>query len=169
MPSPEDNQNPPAGMLEGVLAKLGPAWSDFARTLRALDCRPMCAQLEIDGLVYTSEKWAAEIGLELWPRLTALLGPGLGAALRGEGVAELGIDIFVQVARAAMRDGLVPLVRDVLSAMSCSKFRDTGKAGAISAAAFGRGGHFAGEYEHLARVALFALVHNLRGPTFGAR
>jgi hypothetical protein len=158
---------PPGGVLESVLAKLGGSWGEFVGKLRALDCKPMAVHLEIDSLVYTSAKWPASIGLDLWPRLTALLGPGLEAALvRGDSLGELGIGVIVQVARAAVRDGLLPLVRDVLGSMSCNQLRTTGKGGEVMPA-FDR--HFAGEYEHLARVALFALVHNLRGPTYGAR
>lgn len=164
-PEPEESGE---GMLEGVLAKLAPAWRSFAEDVRALDCKPARAQLEIDGLVYTSEKWAASTGLEIGARLVTLLGPGLAAALGTGEIGAIGIDVLVSVAQAAASAGLIPLAMDTLSSMSVNKLA-RGNAGRVCGTVRDFDRHFAGEYEHLGRVVIFALVHNLRGPTYGAR
>lgn len=143
--------------------------SEFAAELRALNLRESTIQFKIDGITYTSTKLPARTGLELWPRVTALLGAGL-LRLIVAGESELGMDklaaALVVVSERAMRDGLVPLVLDLLARMQCGALRGGGQ-GQITPDVFDT--HFAGEYGHLLKVCAFALAHNLRGPTYGAR
>lgn len=136
----------------------------FAKQVAAVDCKPRAIQFSIDGLVYTSVKLPAGVGLELWPRVVALLGSGLTRGLAtGEG--EVDLSAFVRVADKAMKDGLLPLVRDLLVRMQCNKLFTTGQPGLVNDD-FDE--HFAGEYAHLGKVCVLALAHNLRGPTYGA-
>jgi hypothetical protein len=152
------NDSPLAGMLASALA--------FGEELKALDCKPAFVQLKIDGLVYTSTKLPASRGLELWPRVTALLGAALArAVVTGDG-SGIGADAILRLAERAMTDGLLPLVRDLLSKTDCSNVGRTGKAGRVMD---GFDDHFSGEYGHLLKVCVLALTHNLRGPTYGAR
>ena len=131
----------------------------FEQRLAREDLKRSTVQVEIDGLMYTSTKLPASIGLEIWPRLIALFGAALTRAMAtGEGIDFLGL------ASRAMDDGLMPLVRDLLQRMQCNKLRSTGKGGRV-VKDFDE--HFAGEYGHLLRVCLLAVAHNLRGPTYG--
>lgn len=138
----------------------------FGESLKALDCKPGVVQLEIDGLVYTSTKLPTSLGLELWPRVTALLGAALTRSLVTSDAAGIDPGGLVRVAERAMRDGLVPLVRDLLRKTQCGKLRSTGKDGDVLSD-FDE--HFAGDYGHLLKVCVFVLTHNLRGPTYGVR
>lgn len=138
----------------------------FAKALGELNCKPRVLQLEIDGLMYTSTKLSASVGLDLWPRVTALLGAGLARAIATGSIAAVDANALLRVADRAMRDGLLPLVRDLLQRMQCGKLHSTGKPGKVLDD-FDE--HFAGEYGHLLRVCAFALIHNLRGPTYGGR
>lgn len=142
----------------------------FAAELRAVDLKASTIQHKIDGVCYTSSKFPARTGLELLPRVTTLVGAGL-LRLVATGEAEtMPIDrlafALVAIADRAMRDGLVPLVLDLLGSTQCGAFRDGGQ-GKITPDKFDT--HFAGEYVHLLKVCALALAHNFRGPTFGSR
>lgn len=138
---------------------------DFLTRLNAADMKPSTVQFEIDGLMYTSTKLPASLGLEVWPRVTALLGNAMTRAVVTGDVADMDIgQSLVGLADRAMRDGLVPLVRDLLSRMKCNKLRSSGQGGDVLG---DFDAHFAGDYAHLLKVCVLALSHNLRGPTYG--
>lgn len=144
---------------------------DFATELRALDCKPLVVQCTIDGLCYSSKKLPMSIGVELAARLTALIGNGVMRALAtGQGLDEVDIEeiaaAVVGVSERAMKDGLMPLVRDLLSKMQCgSRVPDGPIVGSLTPEV--ADAHFAGEYPHLIKVLVFSLAHNYRGPTLG--
>lgn len=142
----------------------------FAAEMRSIDLKPSTIQHKIDGIMYTSTKFPARTGLELMPRVTTLVGAGLlRLVATGEGES-MPIDrlafALVAIADRALRDGLVPLVLDLLAHVQCGAFRDGGD-GKITPDKFDS--HFAGEYVHLLKVCALALAHNFRGPTFGSR
>lgn len=140
------------------------AAGEYLRELAGVDFKPGQVQHRIDGVMYTSAKLPTSIGLELWPRITALLGAALTRTVAtGEGEVDFGM--IQRIAEAAARVGLVPICADLLQRVQCGKLRSTGKPGAVMSD-FEE--HFAGEYAHLAKVCGFALAHNLRGPTYGA-
>lgn len=142
----------------------------FAAELKAVDLKTSTVQHRIDGVMYTSTKFPARVGLELMPRVTALVGSGLLRLVAAGDMQTLPIDrlaaALVAVADRALRDGLVPLVLDLLRHTQCGAFRDGGQ-GPITPDKFDT--HFAGEYMHLLKVCALALAHNFRGPTFGSR
>jgi hypothetical protein len=146
---------------------------EFAASLAALDCKPRTVQHTIDGVCYTSTKFAFTVGVELFPRITALVGNGVARALAtGQGLDEIDIGeiaaAVVGVSERAMRDGLMPIVRDLLSRVQCGSLAPgLPVVGALTPAALDE--HFAGEYIHVLKVCVFALAHNYRGPTFGVR
>ena len=144
--------------LEGTLA--------FARELGKVDCKPTTVQHPIDGLMYTSSKLPARQGLDLWARLTSLLGPALLRAIATSETEGLDPRALVIVAERAMRDGLGTLVESILSRVQCNKLAHTEESGHVVPRL---DDHFAGEYLHLLKVCAFAVAHNLRGPTYGAR
>lgn len=147
----------------------------FAARLKSEDLRKNLVQFEIDGLMYTSTKLPARVGLELFPRVSALLGAGLLRLVVTQEVEELGADrimaALVLVSERAMRDGLVPLVLDLLRETQCGTLRDE-----MDKEGRPKGGpvvpsfdtHFRGEYGHLLAVCAFVLAHNYKGPTLGA-
>ena len=142
----------------------------YAAEMRSIDLKPSTIQHKIDGVMYTSIKFPARTGLELMPRVTTLIGSGL-LRLVATGEAEsLPIDrlalALVAIADRALRDGLTPLVLDLLAHVQCGAFKDGGD-GKITGDKFDT--HFAGEYLHLLKVCALALAHNFRGPTFGSR
>ena len=143
---------------------------DFAKEMRAIDLKPSTIMHKLDGITYTSTKFPARTGLELMPRVTTLVGAGLLRLVATGEVESMPIDrlafALVAIADRAMRDGLVPLVLDLLGSMQCGAFRDGGD-GKITPDKFDT--HFAGEYVHLLKVCALALAHNFRGPTFGSR
>lgn len=145
-------------MLEGL--------SSFAAELRGVDCKPRVAQMKIDGLVYTSTKLAASDGLELWPRLMALVGPGVARAVAVGDTGDFDLAIMFAIAEKAASDGLLPTVRDLLRRMQCNQLYSTKKEGDVLSD-FDE--HFSGEYAHLLKVLAFSIAHNLRGPTLGFR
>lgn len=142
----------------------------FAAKIKKTDLRANVVQLEIDGVMYTSTKLPARVGLELLPRVTGLLGAGLLRLVVTAEVEELGADrimaALVMVSERAMRDGLVPLVLDLLRNTACGKLRGSGEDGPVGPAF---DDHFAGEYGHLLAVCAFVLAHNFKGPTLGGR
>lgn len=142
----------------------------FAAELRSIDLKPSTIQHKIDGVTYTSTKFPARTGLELLPRVTTLVGSGLLKLIAtgdGDGVPIDRLAVaMVAIADRAMRDGLVPLVLDLLACTQCGAFRGGGD-GKITPDKFDE--HFAGEYMHLLKVCALALAHNFRGPTFGSR
>lgn len=143
-------------------------WSsllEFIRKLGTVDVKPSMVQLEIDGLVYTSTKLAADDGLEIWPRVLGLIGPALTRAIAMGEDFEPTADMLTAIADRAQRDGLTPLARMLLVRVQCNAIRPTGAQGDLLPHF---GSHFAGEYVHLLKVCMFALSHNLRGPTLGA-
>lgn len=156
--SSADSIGPAAGILDAVLA--------FVAELGAVDCKPRVVQFAIDGLVYTSSKLPATVGLEIWPRLAALLGSGFTKAIASGDAGDIDGAALLRIANRAMEDGLVPLVKSLLVNMQCGKLAGGTKAGPVLPAF---DDHFAGEYGHLLKVAAFAVAHNLRGPTYGAR
>src|SRR5690349_12446041 len=121
----------------------------FAAEMRALDLKPSTIQHKIDGVMYTSTKFPARVGLELMPRVTTLVGAGLLKLIATGDGEDVAIDrlavAMVSIADRAMRDGLVPLVLDLLAHMQCGAFRDGGD-GKITPDKFDT--HFAGEYMH---------------------
>ncbi len=141
----------------------------FAAELRAVDLKPSTIQYRIDGVTYTSTKFPARVGLELMPRVTALVSSGLLRLVAVGDLDTLPIDrlvaSLVAIADRALRDGLVPLVLDLLARVQCGAFRGGGQ-GPITPDKFDE--HFAGEYVHLLKVCALALAHNFRGPTFGS-
>jgi hypothetical protein len=141
----------------------------FAASLsKDCDMKPRTVQHKIDGLVYTSRKFPASVGLELLPRVSALIGASLmRTAVTGEDSDEVGIEALLQVADRAMRDGLIATCRDLLSRMQVNELAGAKGEGGEVLADFDE--HFAGEYMHLAKVCIFALAHNFRGPTLGTR
>jgi len=134
-----------------------------------VDLRPSTVMFKIDGLTYTSSKLPARVGLEIWPRVSALLGAGLLRLAVTQEVDEMPADrimaALIVVSDRAMRDGIVPLVLDLLRNTQCDRIRDQREGGYV-APHFDA--HFAGEYGHLLKVCAFVLSHNLRGPTYGA-
>ena len=148
-------------------AEMGAAVAAYMTELRALDCTPYTVQFRIDGLMYTSEKLPASRGLDVGPRVTALLGTGILRLIVGASEDGLGADqiaaAIVSISDRAMRDGLVPLVLAVLERTSCGKLRGGGDGKVVPK--FDE--HFAGEYGHLLKVCAFVLAHNFRGPTYG--
>lgn len=159
----------PAAEAEGMVGSVtdsvfGGALA-FAGVLRDLDCKPMTLHLSIDGINYISTKLNTEVMLELLPRVTGLLGSALQRAMStGQGLNDIGLEALVGVSDRAMRDGLVPLIRDLLVNMKCNRLRTTGAPGPVVS---DFSAHFAGEYAHLFKVCAFALAHNLKGPTYG--
>lgn len=143
--------------------------SDFFAEIRDLDCKPHTIQFEIDGLTYTRTKLPCGDGLDLLPRVVALLGNGLASMLTtgSDDLSDLGIDVLVAVAERAMRDGLEPVCRTLLARTKCDKLRPDGAKGGDVLPVFDA--HFSGEYVHLLKVCIFALAHEYRGFTLGAR
>lgn len=148
-------------------AEMGAAVSAYMGELRELDCKGHVVQFSIDGLVYTSEKLPARAGLDIGPRVTALLGTGILRLIVGTDDEGIGADqiaaALVSISDRAMRDGLVPLVLALLDRTSCGKLRGGGDGKVVPK--FDE--HFAGEYGHLLKVCAFVLAHNFRGPTYG--
>ncbi len=136
----------------------------FADVIDKLDCKPRTVQLEIDGLMYTSTKLPADLGLEIWPRCVVMFGAGLARALSTGDLASVGIQGIVAFASQASADGLMPLFRDLLARMKCGQLHTTKQPGKVLDD-FAE--HFAGEYPHLIKVVAFAMAHNLKGPTLG--
>lgn len=145
---------------------------DFAAELRALDCKPATVQHTIDGLVYTSTKLPFSVGVELFTRLTALIGNGIMRALAtGQGLADVDLGeiaaALVGVSERAMKDGLMPTIRDLLARMQCGSRVPGGPV--VGPLAGKLDDHFAGEYVHALKVCVFSMAHNFRGPTLGGR
>lgn len=143
--------------------------ASFATALAKRDMKPGVVQVEIDGLVYTSQKLPASVGLALWPRLVSLLGRGVTEALATGDVDNVDwLSTLIRISDRAMQDGLGPIVAGLLARMQCNKrrgFTDGGPIGPGDGSAFDE--HFAGEYLHLLKVCVLAVAHNLRGPTYG--
>ncbi len=146
--------------ITAVLRDLG----TFVRKLGMTDMKPKIVTLSIDGLKYTSAKLPASTGLEVWPRLTALLGVTFTRSIATGSLQGATPDVFVRIADRAMRDGLAPLVTDLLARMQVNRLAGLAKDGPVMDD-FDE--HFAGEYLHLVKVCVFAIAHNLRGPTLG--
>jgi hypothetical protein len=129
--------------------------------------RDNTTQATIDGLVYTSTKLGAIAGVDLLPKLSALLGDavlrliltGSSEVLRDPGVAAA---IFVRVSERA-GSGLP--IKDLLKRVKCNALRPIGKPGSV---VDGFDDHFAGEYVHLLNVCEFAARHNFLGFTLGS-
>jgi hypothetical protein len=164
--------------IEAAAAALAPAEEhpfiraarDFAAELRSLDCKPGTVQCKIDGLCYTSAKLPFSIGVELAPRVASLVGNGIMKALAtGQGLEDVDLAelaaLIVGVSDRAMRDGLMPIVRDLLSRMKCGALRTGGEGSVVPV----MDDHFAGEYIHALKVCVFSLAHNYRGPSLGVR
>jgi hypothetical protein len=152
-----------ASALEGVEA----AALALAAKLGAVDFKPNVVQVEIDGLTYTSQKFAATVGLEVWPRLLAMVGSSVTRTVARGDFGSLGRAIVLGVMERAASEGIVSLVRDLVKNVSCDRLRVVPpKAGKVLDV-FDE--HFAGEYGHLLKVLALAIMHNLAGPTLGAR
>jgi hypothetical protein len=144
--------------------KLIEGFAKFATQLAQINVKRKTVQHKIDGLCYTSTKFAASTGLEIWPRITALLGAAFTRSIATGDMGGVTADVFVRVADRAMTDGLVPLVRDLMQRLKVDVLDgDTGGGDVLDQ--FDE--HFAGEYGHLLRVCAFVIAHNLRGPTLG--
>jgi hypothetical protein len=140
---------------------------DFITHLKTLDLKQKQVQVEIDGLVYTSAKFPASVGLNVLPRMGALLGPALAKVLStGEGGEDVTGEALLAFADKAMTDGLSPLVRDLLSRMLCNQLATSQDGGPVLSD-FDE--HFSGEYLHLLKVLFFATMHNFMAPTRGTR
>ena len=136
----------------------------FFNELKNVDCKPNIVQLSIDGLMYTSAKIPADLGFPLLAKLGALLGPGFLQYLStSEEDAEMD-GILRVIERASMMD-TVGLVKELLQNMQCNKLSTSGDSGKVNS---DFGAHFAGEYLHMMKVAVFAVAHNMRGFTRGA-
>lgn len=139
----------------------------FLNRLQGVDCKPPSVMMEIDGLRYTSSKIPASIMLDLMPRVVSMLGAGatraiaLGQAPDSETVTHM----IAGIADRAARDGLSGLVMDLLSRVKVNRTRSNPDDGGPVLEYFDT--HFAGEYGHLLKVCVFAVAHNLRGPTYG--
>lgn len=138
----------------------------FAEQLKKQDCKPRILQMEIDGLMYTSSKLPASIGLELWPRVMALFGSAMTKAIATGETEDVGAQALLSVLDRVVDDGLLPLIRDLMQRIQCNKLYTTQQPGSVLSD-FDE--HFAGEYMHMMKVAAFALMHNLKGPTLGVR
>lgn len=140
--------------------------SDFLQVLREKDLSDKVAQIEIDGVTYTSTKLLASRGLSLLPRLVNLFGPILDGILVGKGENAFDPRVLLLVAaRAAEDDSLPKLCKDLLADMSASEVAGL-KGGGKVVQHFDM--HFAGDYVHLVKVVLFALMHSFKAPTRGA-
>lgn len=144
-------------LLDGLVA--------FAAALGSEDMRPKTKALKIDGLRYSSTKLGAMAGLELLPRVTSLLGP-LARGLATGDTDGLSIESMLRVADRAQRDGLEALVRALLDKVTVDELAGIKSPGRV---VDDLDDHFSGEYMHLLKVCVFALAHNLRGPTRGGR
>jgi hypothetical protein len=140
---------------------------DYAREIHALDLTPHTVQHRIDGLMYTSTKIPAQRGLDLLPRVGAILGPALSRALAVGVSVELTPALITVLSDRAANGGLIPIVRDLLFAVKCDRLAgEIGRAGDVLPV---MDEHFAGEYLHLLKVCIFSLAHNFRGFSLGGR
>jgi len=140
----------------------------YARELSSLDLKPRTVQHKIDGIVYTSTKLPASVGLDVGPKVAALFGPSITRALAvGEG-ALFRVDWLTPLMDRAIRDDAMETVRTLLSRTKASRYvhMPGSKGGDLSPEL---DEHFAGEYPHLLKVCLLVLAHNFRGPTLGGR
>lgn len=138
----------------------------FIKELAPFDFKPRSVQRDIDGIVYTSDKFSAYVGFELGPRLGVLLGSAFRGMATGTGD---GLDVasLTAICDRAMRDGLAPTVDALLSHVKCNKLKHiAGQQGDLRPYI---GEHFAGEYVHLLKVCAFVIAHNFRGPSLGGR
>ena len=150
-------------ILESIALRI----AAFGKSIAGVDMKPSQVQFAIDGLTYTSTKMPASTGLEIWPRLIALVG---STQLKRIATSD-GLDIgatLVSFSQQAMNDGLLPLCLDLLGNVQCGALRLPGAANQSGPVAPHFDQHFSGEYEHLLKVCAFAVVHNLRGPTLGS-
>lgn len=165
MSTPEDTVGDLSSAQVRAASKAIEGLAAFARKLATIDMKPRTiGPIEIDGLKYTNTKLAASVGLEIWPRLTVLLGSAFTRSIATGSMDGFTPDVFVRVATVAMRDGLAPLCRDLLSRTQVNELAGL-KTGGNVIDEFDE--HFAGEYLHLAKVCALVLAHNLRGPTLG--
>jgi len=141
------------------------AIQEFGKHLKELDCKPRVAQLEIDGLMYTSSKLPATVGLDVWPRVLAMFGPPVVRAM-ALGDDEMDLSALMGIAERASQSGVTLLIRDLLQRMDCGCLYTSKKPGKVLSD-FDE--HFAGEYMHLLKVVAFSIAHNLRGPMYGVR
>lgn len=163
MPSPDESGGALAAKLEAIAAEA----KALEAKLSAVDFRPNVVQVEIDGLVYTSEKLPTTVGLEVWPRLISMVGSSVTRSVARGDFGELGRAIVLGVMERAASEGVVSLVRDLLRNMSCDALRIVPSKGGKVLDHFDA--HFAGEYGHLLKVLAIPVMHNLAGPTLGAR
>ena len=165
MSTPEDTVGDLSSAQVRAASKAIEGLAAFARKLASIDMKlKTIGPIEIDGLMYTNTKLPASVGLEIWPRLTVLLGSAFTRSIATGSLDGITPDVFVRVATVAMRDGLAPLCRDLLSRAQVDKLGGLAMPGNV-VDDFDE--HFAGEYLHLAKVCALVLAHNLRGPTRG--
>ena len=137
----------------------------FAEQLKHVDCKPRLLQLEIDGLMYTSSKLPASTGVQIWPQLISVFGEGITTSIATASTDEtFAASALVSIMKNIADEGVLPLIRDLLQRVQCNKLYTTQQPGPV-VSDFDE--HFAGEYMHMIKVAGFALVHNLKGPTLG--
>lgn len=132
------------------------------------------AHEEIDGITYTSTKLAASVGLDVLPKLVALVGEDLvkiGAMGKLEDVLgrpDVIAALIANIAERAVSSDLHGIVRQLFSRLKANRLRTVGGAdGGPVLPAFDE--HFSGEYMHLFRVIAFVVKHNFAGFTLGAR
>ncbi len=145
---------------------LGKELAVFTSSLEPSNLRERSVQVEIDDILYTSTKFSARRGLEILPRVGALLGAALTPIMSAGESGDFDLRVFEEVADRAMRDGLGPLAIDLLSSMDCNALKGQKDNCGNVAQEFDE--HFAGEYVHLIKVLLFSLYHNFRGFSRGS-
>ena len=138
---------------------------EFSEQLKNQDCKPRTLQMEIDGLMYTSSKLPASKGVQIWPQLISLFGEGLLESIATASTDDGFIaSALVSVMKNIADEGVLPIIRELMQRVQCNKLYTSQKPGSVLSD-FDE--HFAGEYMHMLKVAGFALVHNLKGPTLG--
>jgi hypothetical protein len=144
------------------------ALTAFAAEVETLPLRDSQLQHSIDGLVYTSTKLPCSKGLEVLTSLTALLGRGLTKQVATGDMSGINLATLTSLAEAAMRVGVVDVIRQLLSQTSVGTLRSGGQPGSAGGnVSVHLDTHFAGEYMHLLKVCVLAVAHNFRGPTLG--
>lgn len=142
----------------------------FAAELERLPLRESQVQHTIDGLMYTSTKLPCAKGLEVLASLTALVGRGLVKSIATGDMTGINLATLTALAEAALRVGVVDVLRSLLTQTSVGTLRSggqTGTGGGNVAQHFDS--HFAGEYVHLLKVCVLAAAHNYKGFTLGVR
>ena len=125
-------------------------------------------KLKIDGRAYTSEKLDAERGLDLIPLITYLTASSASENVLAGDYDAMGIlSLFGRMARYFVGEGASlreDLLEPLLANVEVGQYPHSTSGGPVNDEFATL---FAGEYPHLYRVAMFALLHNFRGFTLG--